>query len=323
MHLHRASQAAEWAVVAAVIGLHAFIHVQSQEQPAAWWLQAAADVQPLVVTTLLAAWIVLGPGWHLVRIIAAGPLLLSGVWLLAAGAQYFQVVPVPWPFAFAFAVIPLIVVLRTLGLRVTGTSRPNIRPQFSIFTLLVVTTAVGLLFGSLQLLQPVIASPDPELADLRAWLIGIERDVTYGRLELVRSLVPTPATVRQFVLAAAVAGSAIGALATVLRPGTVWLRLAILAVAIPSLSAYLSHLAGDGNTLGTTAGELAIALAAVAALGGVSVLPLRLMGYRLCIAATNGRAAQCATRTSNVPAHAHASVGVAPEVVAPDRSLAR
>src|SRR5688572_9428650 len=77
MNLHRASQAAQWAVAAAVVELHAFIHVQSQEQPAAWWLQAAADVQPLVVTTLPAAWIVLGPGSSLVRVIAAQWLLLT------------------------------------------------------------------------------------------------------------------------------------------------------------------------------------------------------------------------------------------------------
>jgi hypothetical protein len=236
------------------------------------------------VITLVVTWLVLGPGRRLVRTIAAPVVLIVAPWALAAVSErlYFSPAKVPWPFALAISVALISSIVRTCGLRVTVVASESVtKPQYSILALLAATTLVAVTIGGLELLRPTIASPSVELTDLRAWLVGVEREATFGRLELVRGLVPTPATVRQFVLAAAVACCAVGALATVLRPGAIWLRLAVLTILIPSLAAYLAHLAGDGNTLGTNARELTVAFAAVAGLVAISVLPLRLFGFRL------------------------------------------
>lgn len=283
MNYRRSSQAAEWAVVAAVVGLHVLIHVQSQEQPATWWLQAAADAQPLVVMTLLVAWAVLGPGWRWARLTMAS--LVGWMFLaLAVSEPYRTNVEIPWYFALAAALACVLAPARLCGLKVTSLQAEERagNMQFSIRSLLVITTLVALAIGGLQLLRPAIASHEPELTDFRVWLIEFERLAMFGRVEVVRGLVPTPASLRQFVLVAAVAASALGALAAVLRPGAVWLRMAILAIAIPSGAAYLAHLTGGGGVwTGASAADLTVAFAAVATLTAVSVLPLRLFGFRL------------------------------------------
>jgi hypothetical protein len=57
----------------------------------------------------------------------------------------------------------------------------------------------------------------------------------------------------------------------------------ILVVAIPTWAAYMMHLAGITNaTLLQRIGELTVSYAALAALTAITLLPLRLFGYRFC-----------------------------------------
>ena len=78
------------------------------------------------------------------------------------------------------------------------------------------------------------------------------------------------------------ASAALGGVWVVLRPGTIWLRLAGLVVSLGVLGVYLPHLSGVATEEFTaSAVNLSIALAAIAMHTGISVLPLRLLGYRL------------------------------------------
>jgi hypothetical protein len=93
---------------------------------------------------------------------------------------------------------------------------------------------------------------------------------------------PIPQQTRQLVMVASVAIAALGGIWVMLRPGGMWLRLAALAALIGAGAFYLAHLgAGAEGYLVPTTLSLAVAFAAVAGLCAVSVLPVRLMGYRL------------------------------------------
>jgi hypothetical protein len=92
----------------------------------------------------------------------------------------------------------------------------------------------------------------------------------------------TATALRAIVLGTASAAMAAGALFVVLRPGHVWLRGMVLAIATPALAGYLVHLINvSDSTLSQRIAELAWAFASLAAMTAVTALPLRLMGCRL------------------------------------------
>jgi hypothetical protein len=310
MDVRRWSRLTEWAVAAAVVALHLLILVQSQLWPDVSWLQTAGDAQPVVAIALLAAWGLMGPGRSWFRWSAV--LLLAFAWMLAmAGGdrRYFNPAnsELPLPFSIAIAAALVLGAIRLCGLRMTVIEEgsPEPRPQFSIRALMLATLLVAMTLGGLELLRPTIVAAESTnyYSDLAAYFAQLEANATYGRLEITRGLVPTAATVRQLVLSLAVAGSAAGGLAVVLRPGAIWLRLAIAGVTLPTLAVYLTHLAGAGDeAFATRATEMAVALASVAVLTGVGVLPLRLMGYRLLRGERRAPASLCARIAEAIPA---------------------
>jgi hypothetical protein len=289
MNYRHLSRLVEWSVVAAVVALHALIAVGSHQRPNLGWLQIAADAQPMALVTLIAAWALLGPGKPWVRIVVVPILLVPWATVMAGSdRRYFNPAnsEFPFPFVVALAAFLAFTAIRLTGMRaiaiLQGRSEP--RPQFSILSLLMTTTLIAVSIGCLELLRPTVISADNDTAysDFGLQLTRVESEATFGRLEILRGLVPSPASLRQFILSMTVAGSAITGLTVVLRPGAIWLRLAILALALPTLGVYLTHLAGTSDdAFFTRAAELTTGFAAVAMLVGISVLPLRLMGLRV------------------------------------------
>jgi hypothetical protein len=301
MNYHRLNQGAEWAVLAAVVVLHCLIVAPARSANDAAWLHIAGETQPVAMLVLLLAWGAFGPGrlaWRLILV----PLSLTGLAIYLSSRLgngwngYASGLTVGFPYSLAIAALVMLAGVRILGIRLTslaaGRSEP--RPQFSIRTLLVVTTIVAIAIGCLEMLRPTVltVSPDSEYADVVAWL--------EGQLAITRLAAHT----RQWILSAALAGLAIASVVGVLRPGPVALRLAVLVLAVPAIGVYLTHFSGESaNQFLSRAVEMTAALAAPALLVAITVLPLRLMGYRLCKAAASDRA-----RASVPHAHAHARV---------------
>jgi len=265
---------AEWGLVAAVVGLHAAIFLWP-ENPARpnFVVTAAHDAQLLSAIVIIIGWGVLGPG-HLWIRLAAAPILI-GLWFL------------PWNSAmqpreandsfvgtvFLCSVV-LIGGLRAVGQRVVNRSAaagPERGAQFSLLGLLLATTAIAGGIGVLEALRPTLGS--------------LSRSQFVDMSDLLQ-LTPPSARVgeqtRQLVMSASVALAAIGGLWVTLRPGGSWLRLAALVGLVPAIGVYLTHLSGTGDaTFAASAGSLACGLAMVAGLTSLSVLPLRLMDFRL------------------------------------------
>src|SRR5262249_24990342 len=91
-----------------------------------------------------------------------------------------------------------------------------------------------------------------------------------------------PQLVRQAILASAIVAAVFLGLWVVLRPGVVWLRLAIATAMLPALGFYLAHVAGIAHDeLARTAMELTIAFLSIMGLVGATAVPLRIFGYHL------------------------------------------
>jgi hypothetical protein len=164
--------------------------------------------------------------------------------------------------------------LRAIGLRIekrSQTAGPERGAQFSLLGLLAATTLIAAGIGGLEALRPALGTMSrDQFIDSSDLLIMTPLSITQGQ------------QLRQFVMAASVALAALGGVWAILRPGASWLRLAALAGLISAISAYLTHLSNGATDLFITAAEsLAIGFAGVAAVAGASVLPLRLMGFRL------------------------------------------
>jgi hypothetical protein len=87
---------------------------------------------------------------------------------------------------------------------------------------------------------------------------------------------------RQLVLAAALGFVAIGTVWAVLRSGSAWPRLVGLALTIPVLATLLAHVNEvQAEFFQPTIQNLSWALATIAALMAVSLLPARFFGWRL------------------------------------------
>ena len=271
---------AEWGVVAAVMGLHGLVFAcpdetaSSRFMPMTW----AHDAQALAVAALMLGWGILGPGRLAVRVLGAA--VLIPVWFFVV----MQPRSVPAEsVATVFCAAALILAgIRLCGFRVARSAEHYGRErgaQFSLLSLMVLITVVGLVVGLLEALRPTLdAFPDANFGAVAP----SERRVAYQ--------------VREIVLAMAVALTSVGGLWVVLRPRMMWLRLVAAVAVIPATGVYLSHLSGEvGDGFVAMAMNLSIALLAVAGLCGVTVLPLRMMGFRLSRKETGSRIESVAT----------------------------
>ena len=252
MNLSRWSRSAEWAVAAAVVGLHALLMVLPERGEFPGFLavagrQTLAFCQPAI----LLAWAMLGPGrwwwrWPVASLLLAGVVFWWGELpnpsrLDNSDAMFL---------AFCATVLAICGLLRCGGLTLRGLNKPTEpRAQFSIRMLLVATTLVAGVIGVLEYLRPALAT------------LEVQEVVTFlfpgGRFMLPNESF-TANALRATVLGVSSAAIAGGALLVMLRPGAVWLRAIILAVALPALAAYLIHLIDvSDTTLAQRIGELA------------------------------------------------------------------
>jgi hypothetical protein len=263
----------QWGLVALVAALHAAIYFW-REDPAApnFVLMAAHDAQLLVASGLIVGWIVLGPGWLWLRV-AAAPVLVGLLFFAGNGQMQPRDTPNTFMLTVFCCTVVLIAVLRGWGwqvVRSVATKAHERGAQFSLLALLATTTAIAAAIGALEALRPVISATDG------GPLLNLTDSLSMSRI------VSRAQHVREFVLSAAVSAAAVGGLWAMLRPGGTWLRLGGLVALIPVAAAYLAHLSESANdAMIVTAQNLAMGLAAVAGLVAISVLPLRLLGFRL------------------------------------------
>jgi hypothetical protein len=289
MNYRRWSRVAEWSVLAAVLGTHAAVMLLPfafSEPPAL--LEDAQNLAPMCMLTLVVAWAIVGPGRWWLRVLVVPPLVV-GAGLIVG--QYF----VPEQDAPAFiggltaGSATGLLAVRLRGIRMVrllpgGPAEP--RPQFSILSLLVATTLIGFAIGGLEFLRPWMAV---EQTSIDPWVID---DTLLGPASADPWI--SAGTIRVLVLSTFVAGIAVAAMLMMTRPGAAWLRLALLLIAIPTLSIYLLHLIGiTSESLLLRTSELAIGFSMVAGLTALTVLPLRLFGYRLMRPAARAEPANC------------------------------
>lgn len=301
MNYRRWSRVFEWAVAAIVVGVYAALFLMPiGEMPAP--IEDFHDSVAMCLVVLAVAWAVVGPGAWWLRI--SGPAaLVAGAWIFPRR----DIVPERDLPAFvaglAGASAIALLALRLRGIRAVRLSPELVmepRPQFSILSLLLVTTLIAAAVGGLEYLRPTIAV---EQTSIDSWIVD---DTLLGPKWEDPWI--SADTVRVLVLSTFLAGVALGAIGVVLRPGTAWLRLAILALAIPALSAYLIHLVGmSGEMMLQRTSELALGFSGVAILTMLTVLPLRLFGYRLMRPSAVCRSAVIEGKSGQLLANAHAA----------------
>jgi hypothetical protein len=256
------------------------LHVGGMLAPA-WLVKTVPlgeDLQQLLPAAqliLLATWAVLGPGPLWVRLPAAPVLLL--LWAVGWTSSTGQDVETTSAFLLITGAAAAVFALgiRCCGIRLATDASPiaetRRHPQFSIRTLIVLTTLVAVTLGVLESLRPMLRT-DPELSTYLERLLSAR--LQSGSLAGIVSAT----SLRQFVLAVALAVTSLSALWCILRPGAMWLRLMVTAILAPLLGVYLANLTGNGRDVSV---NLAIGLTELAAVVGISVLPLRLASVRL------------------------------------------
>jgi hypothetical protein len=255
-----------------------------------------AEALPFASLSLLALWIPLGPGPRWLRG-AASPLL---VWLTYQSANSHG--PTDWTLAdkllasVACGLFVAALFLRLCGVRIGPiSSRQDAQsPQFSVRGLLIVTTLIALCIGGLEAarpwLVPVGNRPIPNDTEVGAILDGtLTKDqfsLTWPEylywLENGR-----PRHALMFVV---LIGTSLLTAWAVLRPGAIWLRIGGAALCIPAAGLYLGQLTSLDRESTLT---MTVWIATIGLIVGLSVAPLRLMGYRAvrpCLPATSGRA---------------------------------
>jgi hypothetical protein len=298
MNLSRWSRTAEWAVAAAVAGLHLLLMLLPERGDFPGFLAVAGrQTLALCQPAILLAWAILGPGRWWWRLPAAGLLLLGAL-------MWWSAIPNPTRLentdalllTFCGTCVAIFALLRCLGVSLRGFDQlREPRAQFSIRMLLIATTVVAGVIGVLEYLRPALA----ETEMLRVITFGFPG----GEISLPNETFAAT-TLRAMVLGTSSAAIAAGALFAVLRPGAVWLRAIILAVVLPALAGYLIHLIDvSDSTLTQRVAELVSVFATLAAMSAVTVLPLRLFGYRLYRPSANPQtAASLAPSKKQAPA---------------------
>jgi hypothetical protein len=319
LRLVQAARAAEILLLASGVILHAaglFSAAQLKSLGTAGNL--LAEALPFASLALLSLWIPLGPGPLWMRA-AASPLL---AWLIYQAANSHG--PTDWTIAdkllasVGAGLAVVAVMLRLCGVRALPTS-PRLdakATQFSVRGLLIVTTLVALCFGGLEAARPWLvltdARPIVNDAGLGAMLNGTSTkeylDINWAAysywLEDVRP--------RHALMTVVLVGASLLAAWAVLRPGVIWLRSLGVAISLTSAGLYLGQLTRFDTESTLT---MTVWIATIGLIVGLSVVPLRLMGYRVvrpCIAATSGRAERTPT---------HGSAGASPSQSSPSEHV--
>jgi len=289
----RLAVAAEWLLLALVMLLHAGAWIWSSRLvdlgPAGALL---ADSVPLASLLVLAAWCALGPGFLWLRgAFAAGLLLVAGV--AVASPERFT-----WSHADALlGLAPLATLLAAAAPRATGLratlrvpgEQPDRGATFTVRGLLVITTAIALAIGMLEAARPWLRAADNSTVAMELWL-------TSGARPQPRLTLRAPAAApfkainawlveahrkgqfRLALVACLLTVAALIAYTTLLRRGAVWLGLTGLAAIVPAAGWYIGHLT---DTSPETSFTLTLWIATIITIVVVSLVPLRLMGYRL------------------------------------------
>jgi hypothetical protein len=304
MHLpyRRLAQAAEWSLLATVVLLHAAGWLWFDRLANAGPLGALlADSLPLASLILLTLWLVLGPGYAWVRGGWAASLAACALWSATTREAY------SWEHidvllagvcgaTFVGTAAGRLGGLRVCdGSHVAGQSRGA---TFSIRSLLAITTAIAILMGGMQAARPWLRQQSGASDDAIEFIVQQDSAIRSIRttITLEHTIFRFPASaawnvVEARLLAAQREGNlrlgfaclfstaaSLLAAAAVLRPGAPWLRIAGLAILIPAAGWYIGNLTETGAESTLT---LTLWAATTVALVAGSLVPLRLMGYRL------------------------------------------
>ena len=137
--------------------------------------------------------------------------------------------------AVTVSALALVVGLRLCGLRVAKSAIAGGRErgaQFSILSMLIATTLIAAMVGALEALRPILSGNIDQLSSVTRYIFDSVEDVLRAP------------TIRALVAASVAASAALGGVWVVLRPGTIWMRLAGLVVGLGVLGVYLPHLSG-------------------------------------------------------------------------------
>lgn len=178
--------------------------------------------------------------------------------------------------------------LRLSGLRVPIDPAEGMQARGATFTirgLLAITTAIALIIGGLEVTRPLLRTRDANddalalmISDNSGMVLSVSPSTPWN---VVEARILEAQRKGQFRLALATslfASAALLAFAAILRPGAVWLRLAGLAALIPAAGWYVGHLTETDSASTVT---LTLWVATTAAIVAASLVPLRLMGFRL------------------------------------------
>jgi hypothetical protein len=160
--------------------------------------------------------------------------------------------------------------MRFIGMRIAKpAAEAGPKPfQMSLLGLIVLITAIAGFLGLLQGVRHLLGDWDVEISDLGRPLRG----GTQIQLAL---------QARAIVMGSTAALSGIGGIWIVLGPGVIWPRLAAALVLISALCVYLTYLTGFRTALTAEAATLGVAHFAIMVISALTILPLRLIGYRL------------------------------------------
>lgn len=305
MHLpyRRLAHAAEWSLLAAVVLVHVAAWIWREQLASGGPLGALlADSLPLASLILVSLWLGLGPG---------SPWLRGGVAVLAATIVATSIV---WdgldrwtPANWLLAVTPLGIfvcaaLLRLCGLKVHRgrlDRASSAGATFTVRSLLALTTAIAIAVGGLEALRPWLHSrQSPAIIEVEPEVILSPVQISADGLQLTQNqtVLTVPAStpwrvvvrqlesaqqkgqIRMALAATLFIAMSLLAFTAILRPGAIWLRVAGLALLIPAAGWYIGHLT---ETDAESTKTLTLWAGTTAALVASSLLPLRLMGYRL------------------------------------------
>jgi len=228
---------------------------------------------PYCQLVLLLAWAVLGPGPAIWRIWSAPVLLVGGslawVWMWQERGSGINRMEYPLLVLTGIVGVCLLVILRLGGLAIRLNPRDDrSAAQFSIRSLLTLTTLVAVVIAILERLRPMLAA-------------GLNDSQYYTYVILHSDLSPDvtlPQIIRQLVLAISIAGVSWATIWAIMRPGNLWIRLLTTSVVAAALGMYLAHLSSSAAaSLFGLANQMVVLMVLV----GGSVAPLRLMQFRL------------------------------------------
>jgi hypothetical protein len=273
----------EGAFAALVVGLHVVAVALAPRLAQDGHGGLMLDVLPVCQLGLIVAWVLLGPAFCWLRVWLTPMLLGIGAacwtWMWQGRGTGINGAGIPLLISTAVITGCLLAAVRFAGLAIRQhPSHSDTAAQFSIRSLLVLTTMVAVAIACLERLRPHLAWSPASFSRL---------DILWEPIRDLTSQVGAAHAPRLAVLSSVAAGVIVAAIWAVMRPGSPWLRTLATGISAAATGAYLVHLVD-----GWPNWELPIGLVLLAAFVGTSVLPLRLMGFRL------ERAASCTSNAS-------------------------